>query len=474
MASKPVTSRQRYIRLAVLVLLYLLVVYVVPRPALVKPEGWRLCGIFVATVAGLALQPFPGGALVLMAVLLAALLGGLTISEALGGYSDSTVWLVMAAFFISRALLNTGLAKRIALMFVRRFGKSSLGVAYSLALSDATLATIIPSNGARSGGVVLPVLRSIAELYDSTPGPTAGVLGTYLMAAVSQTICVSAAMFFTGQASNPLAAQMAGNAGYTVTWASWFAAGIVPGALSLLVIPWVVMRMCPPLVRHTPRAPEFASSELAKLGPLSRDEKILCVIFVSVCGMWITSSWHHVDITVTALCGSVALLLTGVLDWNDVLGERAAWDIFFWYGGLLRLGKALNDAGVTRAFAENVGRMLGTAGWVSLLAAALLIFFYSHYGFASITAMILAMYPPFLALLTAKGAPIGLVVYSFACFANLSAGLTHYGTTPLPMYYAHGYVPMGTWWRIGAVCSVVNIAIWSTLGFAWWKLIGIW
>lgn len=469
-----ISPRQRTLRLGLLALIYLLIVFVLPRPATVKPEGWRICGLFVATVAGLILQPLPGGALVLIAILLAATLGGLGITSALGGYSDATVWLVLAAFFISRALINTGLARRIALVFVRWFGGSSLGVAYSLALSDATLATIIPSNGARSGGVVLPVVRSIAELYESSPGATAGLLGTYLMTAVSQSICVSAAMFFTGQASNPLAAQMAGNIGYQVTWASWLAAGIVPGALSLAVIPWVVLKMVPPQIRRTPKAPEFAAAELAKLGPMGRAEKILCVIFLGVCGMWSTTAWHGVDITVTALYGSAALLLTGVLDWNDVLRDHTAWDIFFWYGGLLRLGKALNDAGVTRAFADSVGHLLGGAGWVTLLAIALLIFFYSHYGFASTTALMLSLFPPFLALLVGRGAPPGLAFFSFACLANLSAGLTHYGTTPLPMFYAHGYVPMTTWWRVGAVCSVVNIAVWSTAGFAWWKLIGIW
>jgi DASS family divalent anion:Na+ symporter len=84
------------------------------------------------------------------------------------------------------------------------------------------------------------------------------------------------------------------------------------------------------------------------------------------------------------------------------------------------------------------------------------------------------MYPPFLAVLVATGAPLGLVAFAFACFTNLAAGLTHYGTTPSPMFYAHEYVPFGTWWKVGFVVSLVNIAIWSTVGFGWWKVIGFW
>ena len=459
---------------AILLAIYCLVVYAIPKPASVKPEGWRLFAIFITTVVGSIIEPVPGGALVLLAVTLSSILGGLTLVSALSGYGDPTVWLVMAAFFISRALINTGLARRIALFFVKLCGRSSLGVSYALCLSDAVLAAIIPSNGARSGGVILPIVRSIAELYGSQPGATSALLGSFLFTSVYQGICVSTSMFFTGQASNSLAAKIATDSGYPITWSSWFVAGLAPGILSLLVVPWVVMRLNPPDIKRTPAAREFAASELAKLGRLSRHEKILTCVFIGVCGMWVTSGMTGIDVAIPALLGAVFLIAMGVLPWEDVRGEKAAWDIFIWYGGLVRLGKGLNDTGVTRAFADWVAATFSGTSWVTMFAIALLIYFYAHYAFASITAHVLAMYPPFLAVLAAKGAPLGLVAFAFACFTNLAAGLTHYGTTPAPMFYAHGYVPMATWWRVGAVVSVVNILIWSTVGFAWWKLVGFW
>jgi DASS family divalent anion:Na+ symporter len=407
-------------------------------------------------------------------VTLSSLIGGLTIGQALSGYSDTSVWLVMAAFFISRSLINTGLARRIALFFVRSFGRNSLGICYALSASDMVLASIIPSNGARSGGVILPIVRSIAELYGSRPGATAALLGTFLFTAVYQSICVTAAMFLTGQASNPLAARMAGDAGFPVTWTSWLVAGIVPGLMSMVIVPLVVFRLNPPQIRKTPEAAEFARRELVAMGSMSRNEWILAAVFVSVCALWITSGVHGLDITVTALLGSAALLLTGVLTWEDVKNERTAWDIFIWYGGLLMLGKALNEAGVTSAFATAVASAFGNAGWPMLLAIALPVYFYAHYAFASITAHILAMFPPFLAVLMARDAPPGLTVFAFACFANLAAGLTHYGTTPSPMFFAHDYATMQQWWRTGFIVSLVNFAIWGVAGVAWWRFIGLW
>ncbi len=461
-------------QLLLLVLIYV-AVQLVPRPETVKPEGWRLLGIFLASVAGLMLHPLPGGAIVLLGVTAAAITGALPIGQALGGYANPSVWLVLAAFFISRALIKTGLARRIALLFVRAFGSSSLGLSYSLILSDVTLATTIPSNAARAGGVILPILRSLAELYGSKPGPTAALLGTFLFAAVYQGECVAAAMFLTGQASNPMAANFARKiANLDVTWAGWLAAGIGPGVISIAIVPWIVSRLLPPQIRRTPEAAQFARREVEAMGPPDQAQKIILGVFALTCGLWLTTRLHGLGITEVAMLGAGTLFVTGVLTWEDAIAERAAWDVFIWYGGITRLGEGLNEFGVTEVFAREVGSWFPALGWVPLLAITLGIYFYAHYAFASITAHIVSMFPPFLTLLLGRGAPAGLVVYAFACLSNLSAGLTHYGTTPSPMFYAHGYVSFAQWWRVGFLISLANIAVWCSVGILWWKLIGIW
>ncbi|MDX2266801.1 MAG: DASS family sodium-coupled anion symporter [Bryobacter sp.] len=465
----------RFWGMAALAALYAIIVFLVPKPAAVAPEGWRLFALFVATVAGMILQPISGGALVLIAVTLSSLLGGLSFKQALDGYADPTVWLVLGAFFISRSMLNTGLARRIALFFVRMVGQTSLGVSYALCLSDLVLATIIPSNGARSGGVILPIVRSVAELYGSSPGVTGKRIGAFLMTSVYQGICVTTAMFLTGQSSNPMAAQLAAKfTGHAISWGDWFLAGIVPGLLSVLAIPWVVSRMEKPEVTHTPEASYFAQTELQKMGPVQKEEWILIAVFLAVCTAWATAPWTKLDFAASALLGVAALLVTGVLRWEQVRQEEAAWDMFIWFGGLVNLAKALGATGLPTVFAESVGAALAGWTWPVLFGVALAIYFYAHYAFASITAHLLAMYTAFAAVLTAQGAPPALVAYSFAIFTNFSAGLTHYGTTPAPMFFSQGYVDMKSWWRVGLVASFVNLAIWSTVGFGWWKLLGLW
>jgi DASS family divalent anion:Na+ symporter len=355
-----------------------------------------------------------------------------------------------------------------------------LGVAYSLAASDMVLASMIPSNGARSAGVVLPIVRAIADLYGSHPIGSPGAasadrLGSFLMTGVYQAVCITSGMFITGQVSNFLARDMALQAGYEITFYSWIQASIVPAVLSLLAVPLVALWINKPTIRRTPEASAFATGELIKLGRMNRGEKIVIGVFLVVGFFWVTSrqSWG-IDVTVTALLSCMALLVTGVLTWDDIRGESAGWAIFVWYGGLYRLAQGMNDAGVTRAFADGVGGALGGYGWPTLFGCTILIYFYAHYAFASITAHMVSMFPAFLAVLVAQGAPLGLTVWTFAFFANLSACLTHYGTTPAPVYFAQNYVTLGRWWSVGLVCSVVNLVIWTTAGFAWWKFLGIW
>jgi divalent anion:Na+ symporter, DASS family len=445
-----------------------------PVPTGVEPSAWRLFAVFVATMVGLIAQPLPGGAMVFLGVCTLCVTGIVPIAKALAGYSDSVVWLVLAAFFISRGMIKTGLGRRIALQFVRLIGKTSLGLAYSLALSDGVLAMIIPSNGARSGGIIFPISKSLAETYDSRPGETAGKLGSFLMVLLYNTDVVVCAMFLTGQASNALIAGFAkSTTGIDLTYRAWLMAGLLPGLVSLLVVPLLFYRLYPPAIKHTPAATELAQTELSAMGPLSSAEKLMLAVFALVLTLWLTMAWHRIDYAAVALLGVAVLLITRVLDWNDLLSERGAWDVFFWYGGLVQLARLLGESGVTRWFAQITAGWIAGWEWWAALGAILLVYFYAHYGFASITAHATAMFVPFLTVTVAAGTPPYLAVLLLAFFSNLCATLTHYGTTPGPIYFGAGYVPQGTWWRMGLIASFVNIPIWIAIGFVWWKVLGL-
>ncbi len=460
-------------------------IYLLPHPADITPSSWRLLAIFAATIVGLIAQPLPGGAMVLLAVTVVALTGAIparegvagdsSVKQALAGYADPVVWLVLAAFFMSRGMIKTGLGRRIAFLFIRALGRRSLGLGYALISTDIVLATFLPSNGARSGGIIFPIGKSIAEAYDSHPGETAGRLGAFLMVLLYQCEVIICAMFLTGQASNPLIAKFAAQtAGVEISYSKWLLGAIVPGIISLMVVPLLLYRLFPPEIKHTPAAAELAANELKLMGKVTRSEKLMLLVFALVASLWMTSALHSIHYAVVAMIGISVLILGGVLTWEDALAERGAWDVFIWYGGLVRMAEALGESGLTKRFADVAAEL--TFGWLwwAALAALLLIYFYAHYGFASITAHATAMYAPFLAVIIAAGAPPLASAVLLAYSSNLMAGITHYGTTPGPIYFGAGYVRQQTWWRLGLIASIPNILIWVFVGFLWWKILGWW
>ena len=476
-ANEPTDSfglRSRLIRWGV-VLFVAVGILLIPVPPGITPQSWRLLAIFAATITGSIVRPIPGAAMVLLGVTALPLFRVMTINEALTGYADPVVWLVLAAFFISRGMIKTGLGRRIAFLFIKAIGKHSLGLAYALGSTEAVLATVIPSTGARSGGIIFPIAKSLAEAYESRPGSTARRLGGFLMTSVYQCNVIVCAMFLTGQASNPIIARFAKEAtGIDITYARWAIGAIVPGLLSLLLVPWVLYRIFPPEVKHTPAASELASTELKVMGPMKWSEWMMLLVFFLVASLWMTTKIHGIDYAVVALLGIGVLLVSGVLDWEDLVSERAAWGVFIWYGGLIRMAEALGQTGITKRFAEASASLTTGWKWWLALASLLLIYFYAHYVFASITAHVTAMFTPFLIVILAAGAPPYLAVLSLAYFSNLAAALTHYGTTPAPIYFGAGYTTQRTWWTVGLITSLITISVWSLVGFTWWKVLRLW
>jgi divalent anion:Na+ symporter, DASS family len=444
-------------------------------PEGITSQSWHLLAIFLATIVGSIVRPAPTGAVIFFGVCALAITGTMTPVDALRGYADPIVWLVLCAFMISCAVTKTGLGRRIAFLFIQLLGKRSIGLAYALVATDTVLASVVPSNAARAGGIVFPVARSVAEAYESTPGPTRRRLGAFLMTAVYQCDVIACAMFLTGQASNVIIAKFAlATSGVELTYARWLLGGVVPGVVSLLLVVYVIYWIYPPEVTHTPRAAAFARDELSRMGPMSRNERMMLAVFVLIAGLWMTTTWHHINYAVVALLGVCTLLLTKVLTWDDVLSDKAAWDTFIWYGGLVRMAEALGESGVTRRFAESSAGMTAGLSWEITLIVLLLVYFYAHYAFASITAHVTAMFIPFLVVITAAGAPPVLAVLALAYASNLQASLTHYGTTPAPIYFGSRYVTQHEWWSLGFRTSLITLAIWGTVGLAWWKLLGWW
>jgi DASS family divalent anion:Na+ symporter len=436
---------------------------------------WGLLSLFAGTVAALMTRPLPNGAVALIAITTGTLLGLFTVQEALSGFANVTVWLIVAAFLFARGFVQTRLGERIAYTIVHRIGRSPLRLGYAIVLADLAMAPMTPSNTARAGGILFPITLNVARAFGSEPGPTASRIGAFLMQALYHGDLVVSAMFLTATAPNPLVVELTRQAsGTIVTWTMWFVAALVPGLVGLAIVPLVVYRLCPPALRETSAAQELAAERLRSLGPMSRRERVMLVVFSIVLLMWLSGEWHGASPTAVAYLGLALLLLTGVLDWQNLLDEKGAWDALIWFGGLIMLAGQLDKAGLPRAFAEAASGLVGGWPWWWALAGLMVVYLYAHYAFASLVAHVTAMYPAFFAVAIGLGAPPLLAALAFGFFSSLNAAITHYGTGPAPIVFGAGYLSQGEWWRVGFLVSLVHLAIWLPIGFLWWKLIGLW
>lgn len=452
------------------------IIWFIPAPSGLETDAWHLFSIFVATIVALVIKPIPMGSTAILALTVIALTQILTLEQSLSGFQNTTIWLIVIAFFISRGFIKTGLGTRVSYLFVRLFGKKTLGLSYSMLLSDLILAPAMPSNTARAGGIIFPIIRSLSETYDSRVGDgTERRIGSFLVKVSFQGDMITSAMFVTAMAANPLAVQITQEiTGETITWGGWALAALVPGLISLALIPFVIYKLYPPELKETPEASAIAVEKLKEMGPMKKEERYMIGVFVLLLSLWIFGGNFGISATTSAFMGLCVLLLSGVLTWSDIKKEQGAWDTLVWFSVLVMMATYLNELGMIPWFSDLMGNAVGQMSWMMTLVILAIVYFYSHYFFASNTAHVSAMYAAFLSVIVASGAPPLLSALILAFFSNLFSCLTHYGAGPAPVFFGSGYVSQKKWWSLGFIISLIHIVVWFGAGGLWWKALGLW
>ena len=485
---------------AAIALALTLILWFIPAPEGVAPNAWHLLALFIGIIAGIIGKAMPIGAMAMLAMTIVALLqvtvpelgadgnpiknpAAQAAKDALSSLNSPLIWMIGIAIMISRSLLKTGLGTRIGYLFLSLFGKSTVGVAYSLALCDLLIAPVTPSNTARGGAIVHPIMKAIATSFDSDPEKgTQNKIGRYLALVNYHANIISCLIFLTATAPNPLVVDLVAKATDSkihLSWGTWFVAMVVPGMVAMVLMPIILYFLYKPEITSTPDAPEMARAKLKEMGPMSRNEKITLGVFAVLLVLWaglLAPLGIKVDATTTTFLGISLLLLTGVLTWDDVLKEKGAWDTIVWFAALVMMATFLNKLGLIKWFSDLMGQQIQGMGlsWVVGCALLALVYIYSHYMFASGTAHVTAMLGAFYAVGLHLGAPPMLFALVLAASTGIRMSLTHYASGSSPVIYNSGYTTMGEWWIAGFVMSAVEILIFCTIGITWWKMLGYW
>ena len=456
---------------AVLPLFLGAVVWSIPVPAGLTSNGWAYFALCIAVIAALIAEPIPGPVAGLLGITAAAALNLVaanpddSIRWALSGFSNGTVWLIFVAFMFGLGYEKTGLGQRIALNLVRLLGRRTIGLGYAIACADLILAPFMPSNTARSGGTIFPIIKSIPPLYGSLPGAETRGIGGYIMWNAFAAQAITSSMFLTGNAANLFAVSvMKETAKINLSWSDW-AIGFMPvGLLLFIALPPLAFIVYRPEVQASEEVPRWAGQELAKMGMIARREVMMAAIAISALALWIFAS-ERLNPTTVALIAFGLMILIRLIKWQDVLAYQEAWKVLIWMATLITLADGLNKVGFLNWFAARVGCACAGIPVTLALIIFVAIFFASHYMFASLTAHATALFAVFLAAGTAvPGMPVRPFALTLCYSLGLMGVLTPYATGPAPIYFGSGYITKRQFWLLGTLFGTIYLVVLLAIG----------
>ena len=442
-------------------------IWFTPVPAGLTAPAWHLFAVFTAAIVAVLVGAFPLLTAAMIAAGTVVLTGTITPAQAFSGFANTSVLLVVVAFIVAQAVVKSGLGRRISLFMVSHFGGSSLGLAYSIVLTDTVIAPAFPSNTAR-GGVLFPIVLSVSKGAGSEPDdPEGRRLGGYLMFCGMASLAATSALWMTATSANPVAVQIAQKFGIEIGFGSWLLASCVPALVAIAMLPLLVAKLFPPRVGATPEAPAAARKELAGMGTMSRDERITAVTFAVMVAGWIFADTLKINVTSTAFMGLGVLLAAGVLTLDDIAKQGDTLATFLWLAVLFALSGQLNELGFMGYVGERLASRLGGLSWPATYVTLIVLYVGIHYLFVSQTSQVLALFGVFLDVGIRGGVPAPLMAFGLLFASSYFSVITPQGGSQNIIFAASGYLTQRELYRLGFLTTLAFLAVFLLVGTPW-------
>jgi DASS family divalent anion:Na+ symporter len=446
-------------------------IWFTPVPEGLTAPAWHLFAVFVSAIASVLVGAFPLLTSTMLAVGAVVLTGTVSPAKAFQGFANTSVLLVAIAFLVAKAVVKSGLGRRISLFMVSLFGHSSLGLAYSIVITDALIAPAFPSNTAR-GGVLFPIVLSVAQGSGSRPEDAEGRrLGGYLMFCGMASLAVSSALWMTATSANPIGVQITREFGLEIGFGKWLMASSVPALIAILLLPRVVARLFPPGVGATPEAPVAARKDLAALGPLTRDEWIASGIFAFMVFSWIFADSLQLNVTSIAFFGFGLLLITNVLTLADISTEGDTLATFLWLAVLFAMSADLNEMGFMGYVGQRLASHMVGLSWPVTYVTLVVLYVVIHYLFVSQSSQVLALLGVFLDVGIRGGVPGPLMAFALLFASSYFSVITPQGGSQNVIFVGSNYLRQPELYRLGFFVTLFFLVVFLVIGTGWILLI---
>ncbi len=446
------------------------VIWFSPVPGPLSAQAWHLFAIFAATIFSVV----SGALSILLAAIIALVVsvfsGTVEPDVAYSGFSQGFILLIVVAFLVGRGVVNSGLGARIGYLLVRAFGKSSLGLAYSMVATDALIAPAFPSNTARSG-VLYPIVYSLAQNSGSLPWEESRHrIGAYLMMTSMAGLGLSSGLWLTAMAANPIGVAMAADYGVELDFGRWLLASSVPTLTAMVVVPWVLYKVFPPQMKQTPGAPVAAAAALEELGAMSGHEWITLATFATMVVGWALSGTLGLDPTAVAFLGLAVLMLGGIFTLDDIKASGDALETLIWFSILYVLSSELDRLGFMQFVGDLLATHIGGFSWPVIYVLSVLLYVLIHYLFVSQTAHLLALFGVFIGM-SQPDVPVELMAMMLLLATNFFSVLTPQASSCNVIFVGSGYLVGREVYRYGGIATGVCLLIYLIVGTPWIMLV---
>ena len=440
-------------------------IFLKPVPGL-SEKALHMLIIFVASMVGIMLEVCHPVAFLLITMLVANLTGTIEVKESFSGFSNIVPWLLFLVLSLTTAITKTTLGMRLAYIFMRFFGKGITGLSYSIIMTEFFVAPILPSNTARAASVGYPLVTSLAKYISSKiKGVSEQAIGGYLTLLYSSSNAVCSGIFLTAMISNAIIIEAMQDVGIQTTWLSWFKYAIVPGALILAIIPFIVRIFCHPKTTELGNIQEQAQRNYNELGALTNDEKFIIATFMLMLLMWIFAEIIHVPVLVTTLLGVCVFYVRDSISMKTILSNNGAFSSVIMLAILISYVNCLSSFGAIQWFTSIVSNLISGCSVKISFVILSVIYFLTHYFFTGEGSRIIALYMTFLGIGISLGIDKVTVAMTFALFSAMSSVLTNYSGPVAIMMFSSGYVPSKKWFSCGIVTAVAILAMCISVAF---------
>lgn len=447
------------------------------------PEGLTVQGQISLAVFAMAFilwvsEALPTYTTALLSLVILALTGAWTEKNILGVFGYDVIWLMLAAFIITSGMEKSGVARRMALWMVTRFGKTAAATLMVLMITNFIIAFVVPSTTARAA-LMLPICLLVAQTYGAKPGESN--FGRAMMIQEIHANNISTTGILTATAPQILAIGLIKDlTGQSVTWMDWLAASM-PIAIGTMLISFLLgFVLFPPEVK-TPQGKgvEELKEQLSAMGPLSGVEWRAIIIFGLTVFLWATGPWHvamfgvNISLVMVAILAGTALFLPGVgfLTWKET---SIPWDLMLFSCGAYAVGLAFEKSGAA-SWAMNwifSGMDINAMPFWMAFAIVMAVATFSHIVFSSKVVRTVILIPTVVGLAKAAGInPFALALP--AAFTIADSITLPPNCKPNLIFYSTGYFTVLNQLTYGILVLLGKVALMTIASLTWFKILGI-